>query len=92
MKAFADDKIDFVEMMISLLDRVEDTVGKGENVGYQHFLLFPQCFLKDASFLRVFKSPDCVVKSDSFHCKAGTQFVIVDSVDQDRSDCPEHTV
>ena len=26
-------------------DRVENIVGKGENAGYQHFLLFPQCFL-----------------------------------------------
>ena len=24
---------------------VENIVGKGENAGYQHFLLFPQCFL-----------------------------------------------
>ena len=24
----------------------EDIVGKEENDGYQHFLLFPQCFLK----------------------------------------------
>ena len=23
----------------------ENMVGKGENAGYQHFLLFPQCFL-----------------------------------------------
>ena len=23
----------------------ENIVGKGENAGYQHFLLFPQCFL-----------------------------------------------
>ena len=29
-----------------LLDRVENIVGKGENAGYQHFLLFPQCFQK----------------------------------------------
>ena len=36
-------------MMISLYDRVEKIVGKGENAGYQHFLLFPQCFQK-ASF------------------------------------------
>ena len=36
-------------MMIALLDRVENTVGKGEygeNAGYQHFLLFLQCFPK----------------------------------------------
>ena len=28
------------------LERVENIVGKGENAGYQHFLLFPQCFQK----------------------------------------------
>ena len=33
-------------MIISLFDRVENNVGKGENEGYQHFLLFPQCFQK----------------------------------------------
>ena len=31
-------------MMIFIFDRVENIVGKGENAGYQHFLLFPQCF------------------------------------------------
>ena len=31
-------------MIISVFDRVENIVGKGENAGYQHFLLFPQCF------------------------------------------------
>ena len=36
-------------MMIFVLDRVENIVGKGENAGYQHFLLFPGCFQK-ASF------------------------------------------
>ena len=44
LKAFANDKIKIAEMMISLSDRVENIVGKGENAGYQHFLLFPQCF------------------------------------------------
>ena len=33
-------------MMIFDFDRVENIVGKGENAGYQHFLLFPQCFHK----------------------------------------------
>ena len=33
-------------MIISVFDRVENIVGKGENSGYQHFLLFPQCFEK----------------------------------------------
>ena len=32
-----------------VMERVKNIVGKGENAGYQHFLLFPQCFQK-ASF------------------------------------------
>ena len=28
------------------MGRVENIVGKWENDGYQHFLLFPQCFQK----------------------------------------------
>ena len=31
---------------ISVFDGVENIVGKGENAGYQHFLLFPLCFQK----------------------------------------------
>ena len=49
-KAFADDKFNVAKMMISPYDRVENTVGKGENAGCQHFLLFPQCFPKPSSF------------------------------------------
>ena len=49
LKAFADNNLNVAKMMISLYDRVENIVGKGENAGYQHFLLFPQCFQK-ASF------------------------------------------
>ena len=41
-------------MIFVLFDRVENFVGKGENAGYQHFLLFPQCFYK-ASFSRSLK-------------------------------------
>ena len=33
-------------MIISVFDRVENIVGKGENAGYLHFLLFPKCFEK----------------------------------------------
>ena len=62
LKAFADDKINVTEKLIFVLGRVENIVRKGENAGYQHFLLFPQCFQK-ASFFKVVKSPDCVVKS-----------------------------
>ena len=36
-------------MVISFFDSVENTVGKGENAGDQHFLLFPQCFPKPSS-------------------------------------------
>ena len=42
LKAVADDKIDI--KMISLLERVENIVGKGENTGYKHFLLFHSVF------------------------------------------------
>ena len=42
LKAFADDKIKVTKMRISLFDRAEKE--KGENAGYQHFLLFAQCF------------------------------------------------
>ena len=44
LKAFEDDKINDAQMRISVFDRVENIVGKGKNAGYQHFLLFPQCF------------------------------------------------
>ena len=57
LKAFADDKINIAQMMISIFDMLENILGKGENAGYQHFLLFPQC-LQKASFLGVAKSQD----------------------------------
>ena len=38
-----------VSLCVNGLSREENIVGKGENAGYQHFLLFPQCFQK-ASF------------------------------------------
>ena len=34
LKAFADDKLNVTRMTISLLDSVENTVGKAENAGY----------------------------------------------------------
>ena len=62
LDTFADVKLDVAEMMTSPLDRVENTVERGENVGYQHFLLLPTVFSK-AFFFRVVKSLECVVKS-----------------------------
>ena len=61
LKAFADDNLNIAIMTISLLDRIENTVGKGENADYQHFLLFP-VFYK-AFIIRVIKSLDFTVKS-----------------------------
>ena len=46
LKAFADDKIVVAEKLKFVLGRVENIVGKGENAGDQHFLLFSQCFQK----------------------------------------------
>ena len=54
LKAFADDKINVTQNLKFALGRVENIVGKGENAGYQHFLLFPQCFQK-ATFSRSLK-------------------------------------
>ena len=47
LKASADDKINVTGMLKFLLERLEN-VGKGENAGYQHFLLFLQYFQKDS--------------------------------------------
>ena len=46
LKAFADKKIKSAKMMIFVFDWIENIVGKRENAGNQHFLLFPQCFQK----------------------------------------------
>ena len=46
MKAlrFADDQMNVTQKLKFALGRVENNEGKGENAGYQHFLLFPECF------------------------------------------------
>ena len=49
LKAFADDKINAAQKLKICYGTIENILGKGENAGDQHFLLFPQCFLK-ASF------------------------------------------
>ena len=50
LKALADDKINVAQTMISVFDRVENIVLKGEIAGYQHFLLFQKCFQKASFF------------------------------------------
>ena len=49
------------KIMISIFYRVENSVGKGENAGYQHLLFFSTQFSK-GFFHGVDKSRDCVVK------------------------------
>ena len=51
---FVDNKIVVTQILKFVLEKVENIVGIGENAGDQHFLRFPQCFLK-LSFLEVFK-------------------------------------
>ena len=50
MKAFVDKKLNVAKMAISLFDRVENSVGKGENAGLSAFLVFPKCFPKLSSW------------------------------------------
>ena len=46
LKEFADDKINVTYKQIFFLGLIENIVGKGENAGYQHVLVFPQGFQK----------------------------------------------
>ena len=45
-KTCADEKFKVTKMTISVFDRVESIVEKGENAGDLHFLLFPPSFHK----------------------------------------------
>ena len=44
LKAFADDKLNNTQNIKFVFKRIENIVVKGENAGYQHFLLFPTMF------------------------------------------------
>ena len=44
LKTFADNKINVDFKKKFALGRVENIVDRGENAGYHHFHLFPQCF------------------------------------------------
>ena len=42
LKAYTDNNFNLVAQTVQFLfDRAENIVGKGQNDGYQHFLLFP---------------------------------------------------
>ena len=49
LKAFADDKLIVTGDIKAVFHRIDNIVGKEENAGYQHFLLFPQFFQKSFS-------------------------------------------
>ena len=53
-KAFADDNLNVALIAKYVCGGVENELKKEENAGYQHFLLFPQCFQK-ASFTGLLK-------------------------------------
>ena len=42
LKVFGDDKINVTEKLKFVFARVEIIVGKGENAGNQHFLVYPR--------------------------------------------------
>ena len=44
LEAFANDKLNVTEKIKFVFHRIENIVGKEENAGHQHCLLFPQCF------------------------------------------------
>ena len=44
LNAFADNKLEVTTFAEFVPGSVGNNVGKGENVGYQHFLLFQHCF------------------------------------------------
>ena len=81
LKVFANEKLNVAKMTIALCGRLENTVGKEENAGYQHFLFLPTMFSK-AFFFTVVKSRDCVVngKSVKIHPLCGDAIQI----------CPTH--
>ena len=44
VKGFAGGILNLVEMLVIVCESVENLVGKGENTGYQYFLLFTEGF------------------------------------------------
>ena len=49
LNALADNRINVTKKFKFVSERIENILGKGENAGYQHFLLFPKCFQKPPS-------------------------------------------
>ena len=71
VKAFADDKFNIAKMITSVFDSEENIVEKGENAGYQHFLLVTSIF----SFIHnLFKSFHYFGLLRSYMCDKGLNF------------------
>ena len=51
LEAFTHDRLDMNQKLKSDFGRIENIAGNGENAGYQHFLLFSQCFQKVYFFI-----------------------------------------
>ena len=66
MKELADVKINVTEKLKFVFGKAENIVGKGQNAGYQHFVLFLR--FQTAFSPRVVKSRDCVVKGLTRGC------------------------
>ena len=49
-KALVDDKLNVTKLTMPVYDSRENTVGKGKNAGYQHFLFFFTIHSKALSF------------------------------------------
>ena len=87
MKTLADNKakLNVTQRLKFVIGKVENIVGKGENYGYQPFLLFPTMFSK-GYFLRVFKVGiawkefirlnqfESIAAADKIKCNSGDDF------------------
>ena len=75
LKAFADVNFIGAQMSQFLFEQVKNIVGKGENAGYQHFLLFPQWLRKTLS-PETFESHHCGYGSNcqTYPCLLGHHF------------------
>ena len=72
----ANDKIHMTQDLNFISGRLENILGKGENAGNQHFLLFPKGFQR-ASFRSVVKSPDKCVVNGEVDLMTSTSLVLV---------------
>ena len=80
LKAPADDKINGTRNLNFVFGRVENIVGKGENAGYQHFLLCLKCFPKAFFHKDHWKLDPCT----NFRVQRISDFLLVLHLDKDR--------